>query len=165
MFGILFLSILFTCHSQFALYEARANMNYNLFVVQKCSAVHWNAVASPTVTHGLPNPQKRKPPSLLGRLWPPSSGTLMVHCTWISSKSVAQQTLNIYSELLEGAVKAAIRNRNKGRKYQCHFSRITPVHKWLHAPRTLYRNWNGTLYYILHIDRNLLPQTINFSSP
>jgi len=30
----------FVCHWRQIIYEARANMNYNLFVVQKCSAVH-----------------------------------------------------------------------------------------------------------------------------
>ena len=42
------------------------------------------------VTQNLRNPKKRKPRSLLGRLWPPSSGTLKVYCKWISSQSVAQ---------------------------------------------------------------------------
>ena len=47
----------------------------------------FDAVASPSVSE---TQKKRKPRSLLGRLWPPSSGTLKVYCMWISSHSVAQ---------------------------------------------------------------------------
>ena len=54
-----------------------------------------NVLQCSSVTQNLRNPKKRKPRSLLGRLRCPSSGTLKVYCTWISSQSVTQQTLNI----------------------------------------------------------------------
>jgi len=49
-----------------------------------------NVLQCSGITQNLWNPKKRKPRSLLGRLWPPSSGTLKVYFTWISSQSVAQ---------------------------------------------------------------------------
>jgi len=62
---------------------------------------------------GSPKPKKRKPRSLLGRLWPPSSGTLkgVVYVDFLTER----RTINAeyYSALLEGPVKTAIRNKRK----------------------------------------------------
>jgi len=54
--------------------------------------------------------------------------------------------------------------REKWRRHQCHFSRITPVHTWLLALWTPTRNRNGTFYHILHIIRTLLRQTVTYSA-
>jgi hypothetical protein len=75
--------------------------------------------------------------------------------------------------IIDGSMKAIIKQhfqysketsgtREKELKYQCHFSRITPVHTWLLAQWTPSRNENGKFYSVLHIFRALLPQTIIF---
>jgi len=44
--------------------------------------------------------------------------------------------LNIIDGSGKTISKAAIRKERKGRKHQCHFSTITPIHMWLLAPWT-----------------------------
>ena len=76
-----------------------------------------------------------------------SAGKVMATIFW-DSKGVLyvdfltqRCTINVeyYSALLEGPLKAAIRNKRK-RAQTCLFSRITPVHTWLLASWTLSRN-------------------------
>jgi len=73
--------------------------------------------------------------------------------------------LNITRHFLKTQQRQPSGTREKGRKHQCHFSRIMPVHTWLLAPWAPSRNWNGTFYHILHIVWTLLPQTITSLAP
>jgi hypothetical protein len=74
------------------------------------------------------------------------------HQRWITVRELFR-ILNISDGSVNKIIKQRLQyskgtsgTREKGWKRQCHFSRITPVHTWLLALWTPFRNWNGTLY-------------------
>jgi hypothetical protein len=91
-------------------------------------------------------PQERRPrTSIIGE------NSYRVDALIRENRRITDRELSGIQNVSDGSVKTMIKQhpqyskgtsgtREKGRKYQCHFSRILPVHTWLLAPWTPPRN-------------------------